>query len=105
MISQLNFWSFAVLLVALAVGVNYWIRARYLNVYAHLKEPPLVKENAQELHPDVNTPENAPGFHNYLDEFLQAVRVFGFLEKPVCSRTDTQTLGVTAETLGRCFMN
>jgi lysophospholipid hydrolase len=23
-------------------------------------------------------------FHNYLDEFLQAIRVFGFLEKPVC---------------------
>jgi hypothetical protein len=22
--------------------------------------------------------------HNYLDEFLSAIRVFGFLEKPVC---------------------
>ena len=40
---------------------------------------------ARELHPDVNTPEQAPAFHNYLDEFLQAVRVFGFLEKPVCT--------------------
>jgi lysophospholipid hydrolase len=42
-----------------------------------------VKENAQELHPDVNTNDSNPAFHNYLDEFLQAVRVFGFLEKPV----------------------
>lgn len=43
----------------------------------------MVKADAQELHPDVNTPEQPPAFHNYLDEFLQAVRVFGFLEKPV----------------------
>ncbi|KAF7797182.1 hypothetical protein EIP86_008374 [Pleurotus ostreatoroseus] len=65
------------------VALNYWIRFRYLNKYTQLKEPPLVKADAQELHPDVNTPEAAPAFHNYLDEFLQAVRVFGFLEKPV----------------------
>ena len=43
----------------------------------------MVKADAQELHPDVNTPEQQPTFHNYLDEFLQAVRIFGFLEKPV----------------------
>ncbi|TFK56806.1 patatin-domain-containing protein [Heliocybe sulcata] len=79
----LNFWSFAILFVVFAVALNYWIRFRYLNNYATLKEPPLVKPDAQELHPDVNTPEPAPAFHNYLDEFLQAVRVFGFLEKPV----------------------
>ena len=42
-----------------------------------------MKPNAQELHPDVNTTDQPPAFHNYLDEFLQAVRVFGFLEKPV----------------------
>ncbi|KAI0756290.1 patatin-domain-containing protein [Daedaleopsis nitida] len=79
----LNFWSFALLFLALAVALNYWIRFRYLNTYTRLKEPPLVKADAQELHPDVNTPEQPPTFHNYLDEFLQAVRVFGFLEKPV----------------------
>ncbi|KAI9057768.1 patatin-domain-containing protein [Trametes sanguinea] len=79
----LNFWSFALLFVAFAVALNYWIRFRYLNKYTQLKEPPLVKADAQELHPDVNTPEQLPAFHNYLDEFLQAVRIFGFLEKPV----------------------
>ncbi|RPD57124.1 patatin-domain-containing protein [Lentinus tigrinus ALCF2SS1-6] len=79
----LNFWSFALLFLAFAVGLNYWIRFRYLNKYTQLKEPPLVKADAQELHPDVNTPEQPANFHNYLDEFLQAVRVFGFLEKPV----------------------
>ncbi|KZT30963.1 patatin-domain-containing protein [Neolentinus lepideus HHB14362 ss-1] len=79
----LNFWSFAILFAVFAVALNFWIRVRYLNRYATLKEPPLLKPDAQELHPDVNTPEPTPAFHNYLDEFLQAVRVFGFLEKPV----------------------
>ncbi|KAF9024101.1 patatin-domain-containing protein [Hymenopellis radicata] len=79
----LNFWSFAILFGVSAVALNYWIRFRYLNDYTQLKEPPLVKPDATELHPDVNTPDPPPTFHNYLDEFLQAVRVFGFLEKPV----------------------
>lgn len=82
---QLNFWSFAIMFVLFAIALNYWIRFRYLNTYTKLKEPPLVKADAQELNPDVNTPEQMPAFHNYLDEFLQAVRVFGFLEKPVGS--------------------
>ncbi|KAH9050541.1 patatin-domain-containing protein [Lactarius hengduanensis] len=79
----LNFWSFVMLFCLWVVAVNYWIRFRYLNIYAQLKEPPLPKSDAQELHPDVNTTETPPTFHNYLDEFLQAVRIFGFLEKPV----------------------
>ncbi|KAF8433521.1 hypothetical protein L210DRAFT_3763514 [Boletus edulis BED1] len=79
----LNFWSFAFLFAASAVALNYWIRLRYLNTYSQLKEPPLVKPDVNALHPDVNTTEQPPAFHNYLDDFLQAVRVFGFLEKPV----------------------
>jgi hypothetical protein len=53
--AQLNFWSFAVIFVLSAIALNYWIRFRYLNVYTQLKEPPLVKPDANELHPDVNT--------------------------------------------------
>ncbi|KAI0347985.1 patatin-domain-containing protein [Trametopsis cervina] len=79
----LNFWSFAVMFTLSLVALNYFIRFRYLNKYTELNEVPLVKADAKELHPDVNPPEAAPAFHNYLDEFLQAVRVFGFLEKPV----------------------
>ncbi|KAG5652577.1 hypothetical protein H0H81_004537 [Sphagnurus paluster] len=97
----LNFWNFAVLFFLSAIALNYWIRFRYLNDYTQLKEPPLVKPDVNELHPDVNTGEEPiyydadlhlisitrqdppPTFHNYLDDFLQAVRVFGFLEKPV----------------------
>ena len=69
--------------MASAVALNYFIRFRYLNVYTTLKEPPLVKTDAKELHPDVNTTEAPLNFHNYLDDFLEAVRIFGFLEKPV----------------------
>ncbi|KAF9225342.1 patatin-domain-containing protein [Gyrodon lividus] len=79
----LNFWSFAFLFLASAVALNCWIRFRYLNTYTRLREPPLVKPDVNALHPDVNTTEPPPAFHNYLDDFLQAVRVFGFLEKPV----------------------
>ncbi|ELU38806.1 hydrolase [Rhizoctonia solani AG-1 IA] len=49
-------------------------------------EPPLDKPNATSLHPDIAAAADdlaAPRFSNYLDEFLQAIRVFGFLEKPV----------------------
>lgn len=53
---QLNFWSFALMFVASGIALNYWIRFKYLNDYTQLKEPPLVKPDAIELHPDVNTP-------------------------------------------------
>ncbi|KAL4067299.1 hypothetical protein V8B97DRAFT_1873882 [Scleroderma yunnanense] len=79
----LNFWSFAIIFFSSAVALNYWIRFRYLNIYSQLREPPLVKPDVNALHPDVNTTDPPPPFHNYLDDFLQAVRVFGFLEKPV----------------------
>ncbi|KDR85655.1 hypothetical protein GALMADRAFT_234651 [Galerina marginata CBS 339.88] len=80
----LDFWNFAILFICSAIALNYWIRFKYLNDYMQLKEPPLVKPDVNELHPDVNIgTDPPPTFHNYLDDFLQAVRVFGFLEKPV----------------------
>jgi lysophospholipid hydrolase len=68
------------------IALSYYIRYRYLNAYAELKEAPLDKPNATSLHPDIAAAAEdaaAPRFNNYLDEFLQAIRVFGFLEKPV----------------------
>jgi len=38
-----------------AVALNYWIRFHYLNDYTQLKEVPLGKPDATELHPDANT--------------------------------------------------
>ncbi|KAL0951734.1 hypothetical protein HGRIS_008408 [Hohenbuehelia grisea] len=82
----LNFWSFAIMFASFVVALNYWIRFRYLNDYSHLKEQPLGKADASELHPDVNNTEIPLRFSTlttFYDDFLQAIRVFGFLEKPV----------------------
>lgn len=65
------------------IGASYFIRYRFLNKYAELKELPLGKPDVTELHPDVQGEEEPTTFHGYLDEFLSAVRIFGFLEKPV----------------------
>lgn len=81
----MNIWSFAIIFVASAVALNYWIRFRYLNDYMQLKESPLGKPDTTELHPDVNTdaPLRFATLTTFYDDFLQAIRVFGFLEKPV----------------------
>ncbi|KAH8835604.1 hypothetical protein DL96DRAFT_70438 [Flagelloscypha sp. PMI_526] len=79
----LDFWSFVLIAICLAVATNYWLRFIYLNKYTQLQEQPLNKSDAKELHPDVMPETQHATLHNYLDDFLQAVRVFGFLEKPV----------------------
>ncbi|KAF8580428.1 patatin-domain-containing protein [Ramaria rubella] len=80
----LNFYSLAVIFALSSMVAAFLIRIRYLNDYEVLREPPLTKPDAKELHPDVHSTDVPPTmFHNYLDEFLQAIRVFGFLEKPV----------------------
>ena len=80
---QLNFYTLALLFLGSIIGLSVYVRRRYLSKYESLRELPLDKPTAQELHPDVNKNEEPASFHNYLDEFLQAIRVFGFLEKPV----------------------
>ncbi|EJD52213.1 patatin-domain-containing protein [Auricularia subglabra TFB-10046 SS5] len=79
----LNFWTLATFGVVASAALAVFIRIKYLGRYSNLREPPLAKPGAEELHPDVNTVDPPPAFHDYLDEFLQAIRVFGFLEKPV----------------------
>ncbi|EJU00079.1 patatin-domain-containing protein [Dacryopinax primogenitus] len=69
---------FVLLLLTISVSLHYFYFAKYRN----LKEEPLQKGDAKELHPDVVS-DTPPNFHSYLDEFLQAVRVFGFLERNV----------------------
>ena len=92
---QINFPSLAFLFVAALVTGLFWLRYGHLNRYERLREVPLEKDEGFNLHPDVNTSffdgdardgrggANGGTFHNYLDDFLQAIRIFGFLEKPV----------------------
>lgn len=82
-VNQFSFWSLALSFAVIILSAFFFIRLRYLGGYEGLSEPPLQKANANELHPDVNGVDPPAAFHDYLDEFLQAIRVFGFLEKPV----------------------
>lgn len=83
---QLNFPSLALLFIALLLAGFIWLRYRHLNRYERLREVPLTKDEGFNLHPDVargGEDHERGNFHNYLDEFLSAIRIFGFLEKPV----------------------
>ncbi|SPO22455.1 related to NTE1 - Serine esterase [Ustilago trichophora] len=83
---QLNFPSLALLFLTSLVSAFIWLRYRHLNKYERLREVPLTRDEGFNLNPDVASAggDNDRGsFHNYLDDFLQAIRIFGFLEKPV----------------------
>ncbi|SPO44833.1 related to NTE1 - Serine esterase [Moesziomyces antarcticus] len=83
---QLNFPSLALLFLTSLVSAFIWLRYRHLNKYERLREVPLTRDEGFNLNPDVasaGTDNDRGSFHNYLDDFLQAIRIFGFLEKPV----------------------
>ena len=73
------------LLIALAIvsTISWVIRYRYLNVYTRLPQEPQRKEPQLDLFPDTQDGDSKPGLANYLDEFLSAIKVFGYLERPV----------------------
>ncbi|GHJ83736.1 hypothetical protein NliqN6_0138 [Naganishia liquefaciens] len=83
---RLDFTKLLILFALAAFVVFFWIRYRYLNKYSNLKEVPLAPPDAHLLNPSLSLPDDfsrPTPFHNYLDEFLSAIRIFGFLEKPV----------------------
>lgn len=63
--------------------VIWFIRYRYLNMYSRLPPEPQRKEAQIDLFPDTQEGDSKPGLANYLDEFLSAIKVFGYLERPV----------------------
>lgn len=52
-------------------------------MYSRLPPEPQRKEPQVDLFPDVQEGDSKPGLANYLDEFLSAIKVFGYLERPV----------------------
>ncbi|KAF8326402.1 uncharacterized protein EI90DRAFT_3146562 [Cantharellus anzutake] len=81
---RLDFRSLVLLFVLSGILVSHFIRYRYLSTHCdHSERGPLSRPAIEPLHPDVQGNEAREPFHNYLDEFLLAIRVFGFLEKPV----------------------
>lgn len=82
------------LFLASAGVAFFFIRYRYLARYTQFKEAalPLAPLPTIPDYPELGLGEGlglgtgerrAPAFHNYLDDFLAAIRIFGYLEKPV----------------------
>lgn len=69
--------------MALVSTVSWFVRYRFLNMYARLPPEPQRKEPEIDLYPDTQEEGSKSGFTNYLDEFLSAIKVFGYLERPV----------------------
>jgi predicted acylesterase/phospholipase RssA/CRP-like cAMP-binding protein len=72
-----------VIIVAAMSTASWFVRYRFLNMYARLPPEPQRKEPEIDLFPDVQEEGSKSGFSNYLDEFLSAIKVFGYLERPV----------------------
>ena len=63
--------------------MSWFVRYRYLNMYSRLPPEPQRKGHQVELFPDTQEEGAKSGLSNYLDEFLSAIKVFGYLERPV----------------------
>ncbi|KAI2786934.1 Lysophospholipase nte1 [Penicillium oxalicum] len=79
----MNFTTLMLIILALVSTVSWFIRYRFLNMYSRLPPEPPRKEAQIDLFPDVQEGDSKPGLANYLDEFLSAIKVFGYLERPV----------------------
>ncbi|KAH6856675.1 lysophospholipase NTE1 [Chaetomium sp. MPI-CAGE-AT-0009] len=72
------------LIVAAMMGAISWVvRYRYLNMYSRLPPEPQRKEPDVDLFPDTHEEGIKSGLSNYFDEFLSAIKIFGYLERPV----------------------
>lgn len=92
------------LLIALTFAslISWLVRYRYLNMYARLPPEPQRKEPQIDIFPDTQDRGSKPGLANYLDEFLSAIKVFGYLERSVfheLTRTMQTRKLITGETL------
>ncbi|KAJ5618809.1 Acyl transferase/acyl hydrolase/lysophospholipase [Penicillium lagena] len=79
----MNFTTLMLIVLVLVSTVSWFIRYRFLNMYSRLPPEPQRKEAQIDLFPDIQEGDSKPGLANYLDEFLSAIKVFGYLERPV----------------------
>ena len=81
--SRLTQFLSLLIVLGLVSTVSWFVRYRFLNMYARLPPEPQRKEPQIDLFPDTQEADSKPGLANYLDEFLRSLRVFGYLERPV----------------------
>ncbi|KAF3916247.1 hypothetical protein ABW21_db0200854 [Orbilia brochopaga] len=80
----MNFTTLLAIVLLFATLISYIVRYRYLNMYAHLPPEPQRKEPQIDMFTDGPEPDDTkPGIANYFDEFLSAIKVFGYLERPI----------------------
>lgn len=71
------------IMVGLVSAVSWVVRYRILNMYSRLPPEPQRKEPEIDLFPDTHDDGIKSGLASYLDEFLSAIKIFGYLERPV----------------------
>ncbi|KZF21201.1 putative patatin-like serine hydrolase [Xylona heveae TC161] len=79
----MNATTLMLILLAFASFISWVVRYRFLNMYSRLPPEPQRKEPQLDLFPDTQEGDSKPGLASYLDEFLSAIKVFGYLERPV----------------------
>ncbi len=79
----LNFTTLLLIFGTFFAITSWYYRYRYLNKYSRLPLEPQRREPQVDLLPENEDSESRSGFGNYLDEFLSAIKVFGYLERPV----------------------
>ncbi|OJK01273.1 hypothetical protein ASPACDRAFT_115908 [Aspergillus aculeatus ATCC 16872] len=79
----MNFTTLLLIALAVVSTISWFIRYRFLNMYSRLPPEPQRKEPQLDLFPNLQEEDSKPGLANYLDEFLSAIKVFGYLERPV----------------------
>jgi CRP-like cAMP-binding protein len=80
---QLTQISRMLIMAAFVSTLSWFVRYRFLNMYSRLPPEPQRKEPEIDLYPETQEDDSKTGFSNYLDEFLSAIKVFGYLERPV----------------------
>ncbi|KAK3679363.1 phosphatidylcholine and lysophosphatidylcholine phospholipase [Recurvomyces mirabilis] len=79
----MNMTTLLLMLLGFASTVAWFVRYRFLNMYSRLPPEPQREEPQIEIFPDMQETDSKPGLSNYFDEFLSAIKVFGYLERPV----------------------
>lgn len=79
----MNMTTLLLVLVVFASTVSWFVRYRFMTTYSRLPPEPQRKEPQIEIFPDAPEADSKPGLANYFDEFLSAIKVFGYLERPV----------------------
>ncbi|KAK0388598.1 hypothetical protein NLU13_4841 [Sarocladium strictum] len=79
----MNATTLMFVVAAVVSAVSWVVRYRILNMYSRLPPEPQRKEPELDLFPDTHEEGTKSGLASYLDEFLSAIKIFGYLERPV----------------------